>query len=53
MNEVFANVTVWFCVAAVVAGGIFAWWVEHRPDPDEKGDPNAHQGPIENRKEET
>ena len=31
MNQVVANVTVVLCVAACIAGGIFAWWVENRP----------------------
>ncbi len=44
MNQMVANVTVIFCVAACIAGGIFAWWVENRPGDDaedqaaEKGD---------------
>ena len=51
MNQVVANVTVIFCVAACIAGGIFAWWVENRPedraDTDghaEKKDKDADQG---------
>ena len=31
MNQVVANVTVVLCVAACIAGGVFAWWVENRP----------------------
>lgn len=34
MNQIVANVTVIFCVAACIAGGVFAWWVENRPGDD-------------------
>lgn len=36
MNEVVANITVIMCVAACIAGGIFAWWVENRPGDSDK-----------------
>ncbi|MBR1852344.1 MAG: hypothetical protein IJ794_04075 [Lachnospiraceae bacterium] len=52
MNQVVANVTVIFCVAACVFGGIFAWWVENRPEDgagtdgyDERIDKNEEQEP--------
>ena len=43
MDQVVANVTVVFCVAACIAGGIFAWWIENRPgseadDPKEEAE---------------
>ena len=44
MNEVVANITVVFCVAACIAGGIFAWWVENRPEDNAQDEAKEKDG---------